>query len=69
MLAIGKALGLHPILMEILLEKAGFSNKYDYASVVLKYLIWNQQDETIEEWQKTIDEAHLNIKLPVRKEK
>ena len=67
-LAIGKALGLHPMFMEDLIKKAGYSDKKDKASAIVKYLIWYQQDETIEEWQQTFDEAGVKINLPLRKE-
>lgn len=63
-LAVGKALCLHPIYMEDLLEKAGFSDKRDRAAIIIKFLIWNHPDDTIAEWQQKLDEAHVNIKLP-----
>lgn len=67
-LAIGKALCLHPTYFEDLLEKAGYSDRHDKTWVIVKYLINNQQDETIEEWQKTLDEAGVNLKLPTKKD-
>ena len=69
-LAVGKALCLNPIFMEDLLRKAGllsFFEKNDRAAIIVRYLIWNHPDESIDEWQKTLDEAHVNIQLPKKK--
>ncbi|MDE6748099.1 MAG: hypothetical protein K2K21_03415 [Lachnospiraceae bacterium] len=64
-LAVGKALCLHPIYMEDLIKKAGFStDKSDRASIIVKFLIWHHPDDTIEEWQEKLDDAHVSIKLP-----
>lgn len=66
-LALCIGLNLHPIYMEDLIEKAGYSMKKDQAHFFVKFLIWNHPDDTIEEWQKKLDESHINIKLPMRK--
>lgn len=64
-LAVGKALCLHPIYMEDLLKKAGFrTDKSDRASIIMKFLIWHHSNDTIEEWQKTLDDARVNLKFP-----
>ena len=69
-LAVGKALCLHPMYMEDLIKKAGFeTDKADRASIIVKFLIWHHFDDTVEEWQKKLDEARTNINLPQEKNK
>ena len=56
--------------MEDLIKKAGFeTDKADRASIIVKFLIWHHFDDTVEEWQKKLDEARTNIKLPQEKNK
>lgn len=62
--AICKALGMNPFFMEDLLAKAGFDKKYDPVAFFVKFLIWNHPDDSVEEWQKKIDDAKVNLKLP-----
>ena len=66
--AICKALYMNPVFMEDLLAKAGFDKKYDQVAYFVKFLIWNHPDDSVEEWQSKIDDAHVNLKLPERKE-
>lgn len=66
-LAVCKALYIHPACMEDLIEKAGFSDTNDRTRLVVKYLIWHHADDTVEEWQQKLDEAHINLQLPKRK--
>ena len=63
-LAVGKALCLHPIYMEDLIQKAGYTLGTDHASIMVRYLIWEHPDDRVDEWQEKLDEAHVNIKLP-----
>lgn len=62
--AIGKALELDPILMENLLEKAGYGREYDEVSIFIKFLIWHHPNDSLEDWQKKIDDAEIDLKLP-----
>ena len=65
--AIVKALCINPIFMEDLLSKAGFEKKYDSVAFFVKFLIWNHPDDSVDEWQKKIDDAHVNLQLPAKK--
>ena len=55
---------LHPIYMEDLIQKAGYTLGTDHASIMVRYLIWEHPDDRLDEWQEKLDEAHVNIKLP-----
>lgn len=63
-LAICKSLYLNPILMENLIDKAGFAMKKDPAAVFIRFLIWNHPDDSVDEWQRKIDETNLKFNLP-----
>ena len=65
--AIAKALCMNPVFMEDLIEKAGFEKKYDSVAFFVKFLIWNHPDDSVDEWQKKIDDAHVNLQLPAQK--
>lgn len=67
--AICKALYMNPVFMEDLLAKAGYDKKYDQTAFFVKFLIWNHPDDSVDEWQRKIDEAHVNLKLPENKNK
>lgn len=62
--AVVKALYIHPILMEDLLDKAGYKNKMGQGPFFVKYLIWQHPDDTVDEWQHKIDDAHVELQLP-----
>lgn len=62
--AVVKALYIHPIFMEDLLEKAGYKNKMGQGPFFVKYLIWQHPDDTVDEWQHKIDDAHVELQLP-----
>lgn len=66
-LAICIGLNLHPVLMEDLLAKAGYAHRKDSTHLFIKFLIYNHSNDTIDEWQKKIDEGHVNLKLPQKK--
>ncbi len=65
--AIGKALYMNPVFMEDLLAKAGYDKKYDQIAFFIRFLIWNHPDDSVEEWQKKINDAHVNLQLPGQK--
>ena len=65
--AIAKALCMNPVFMEDLLAKAGFEKKYDPVAFFVKFLIWNHPDDSVDEWQKKIKDANVNLQLPARK--
>lgn len=65
--AIGKALYMNPVFMEDLLAKAGYDKKYDQVAFFIRFLIWNHPDDSVEEWQKKINDAHVNLQLPGQK--
>lgn len=65
--AIVKALCMHPIFMEDLLAKAGFEKKYDPVTFFVKFLIWNHPDDSVDEWQHKINDARVNLQLPTSK--
>ncbi len=65
--AIAKALCMNPVFMEDLIAKAGFEKKYDPVSFFVKFLIWNHPDDSVDEWQSKINDAHVNLKLPQEK--
>ena len=50
--------------MEDLIEKAGYKGKMNQATFFVKHLMWNHPDDTVEEWQKKINDAHVDLKLP-----
>lgn len=62
--AIGKALYMNPVFMEDLLAKAGYDKKYDQVAFFIRFLIWNHPDDSVEEWQRKINDAHVNLQLP-----
>ena len=62
--AVAKALYMNPIFMEDLIEKAGYKGKMNQATFFVRHLMWNHPDDTVEEWQKKIDDAHVDLKLP-----
>lgn len=62
--AVCKALCLHPVFFEDMLSKAGFDGKWSQATFFIRQLIWGHPDDSVEEWQKKIDDAHINLKLP-----
>ncbi len=53
--------------MEDLIAKAGFDRKSDTVAFTVKFLIWNHPDDSVEEWQKKLDDAHVPLKLPKKK--
>lgn len=65
--AVCKALCLHPVYFEDLLSKAGFDGKWSQATFFVKQLIWGHPDDSVEEWQRKIDDAHIDLKLPCQK--
>lgn len=66
-LAVGKALRLNPVYMEDFIEKSQATIPNRHARIVLRYLIWNHPDDSVEEWQDKIDAANVDIKLPQQK--
>lgn len=66
--AIAKALCMNPIFMEDLLFKAGYDKKYDQIAFFVKFLIWNHPDDSVDEWQQKINDAHVNLQLPAKKQ-
>lgn len=62
--AVCKALCLHPVFFEDLLTKAGFDGKWSQATFFIKQLIWGHPDDSVEEWQRKINDAHINLQLP-----
>lgn len=62
--AVGKALYLHPVYFEDLITKAGHGNKMSQTAYFVRQLMWGHPDDTVEEWQKKIDDAHIDLKLP-----
>mgnify|MGYP003106389075 FL=1 len=62
--AVCKALYLHPVFFEDLLSKAGFDGKLSQATFFIKQLIWGHPDDSVEEWQRKINDAHVNLQLP-----
>lgn len=62
--AVCKALCLHPIFFEDLLSKAGFDGKWSQATFFIQHLMWGHPDDSVEEWQKKLDDAHVNLQLP-----
>ena len=62
--AVAKALYMNPIFIEDLIEKAGYKGKMNQATFFVRHLMWNHPDDTVEEWQKKIDDAHVDLKLP-----
>lgn len=62
--AVCKALCLHPVFFEDLLTKAGFDGKLSQATFFIKQLIWGHPDDSVEEWQRKINDAHVNLQLP-----
>lgn len=65
--AICKALYMNPVFMEDLLAKAGYDKKYDQVAFFVKFLIWNHPDDSVDEWQRKIDDAKVDLKLPQKK--
>lgn len=65
--ALCKGLFIHPVFMEDLIAKAGFDRKSDTVAFTVKFLIWNHPDDSVEEWQKKLDDAHVPLKLPKKK--
>lgn len=65
--AIVKALGINPIFMEDLLNKAGFDKRYDPVAYFIKFLIWNHPDDSVDEWQQKINDANVKLQLPTNK--
>ena len=63
-MAVCKALCLHPVFFEDLLTKAGFDGKWSQATFFIKQLIWGHPDDSVEEWQRKINDAHVNLQLP-----
>ena len=66
--AIAKALCMNPIFMEDLLFKAGYDKKYDQIAFFVKFLIWNHPDDSVDEWQQKINDAHVDLQLPAKKQ-
>lgn len=66
--AICKALCMNPVFVDDLIAKAGYDKKYDMEAYFVKFLIWNHPDDTVDEWQKKIDDAHVKLQLPKEKE-
>ena len=66
-LAVGKALCLNPVYMEDFIEKSQAAIPNRHARIVIKYLIWNHPDDSVEEWQEKLDQANVDIKLPYKK--
>lgn len=54
---------MNPIFMEDLLAKARYDKKYDQVAFFVKFLIWNYPDDSVDEWQRKIDDAHVNLQL------
>ena len=63
-IAIGKALRLSPAYMQDLIMKSNVGIFNTHTGIMLNILIWNHSDDTIEEWQEKLDQAHVNLKLP-----
>ena len=62
--AVAKALYLHPVFMEDLIEKAGYKGKMNQATFFIKQLMWGHPDDSVEEWQQKINDAHVDLQLP-----
>ena len=62
--AICKALCMNPVFMEDLIAKAGFDKKHDAVAFFVKFLIWNHPDDSVDEWQQKINDAHVPLQLP-----
>ena len=62
--AVAKALYLHPVFMEDLIEKAGYKGKMNQATFFIKQLMWGHPDDSVEEWQQKINDAHVDVQLP-----
>ena len=62
--AVAKALYLHPVFMEDLIEKAGYKGKMNQSTFFIKQLMWGHPDDSVEEWQQKINDAHVDLQLP-----